>query len=502
MHVACGEYLRNVGRVRRFGRRNIAPRAHAYGKCFGHVALAAYKTRRDQQKFAGDRLLAAFHDLKLPVHKTHLRDHEFLQVSLFVADRFLHRRLVATRILAEAVNGFLVAVVGLLDLRPFGPGVIRRALLRRLRHHLQRRHRLTAVTDHRTDAVIARVTAADNDDVLTLRGNVSAGCLQLAHLAAGDIVIQDRLRGRSQEIYRIIHTAHGLRVDACKGPRLLCAAAQNDRVILFQQFLRGDIHADVHAGLEGHAFGLHQRLAAQDHGFIQFHIRDAVHQQTADTVAALVHSHAVAAVVQRIRRRQTRGAASDDSDLLAAANLRRHRLDEAFFERRLDDEQLVVVNGDRGTAHAVDAGLLAQRRAHSSGELREVGCLRQTVECVRIIAQVDFFVPLGDQVMQRATGHHAIQFHGRLAEGHAAVHAARALRPPFLRRQRLVKFTEVRDPGRYRHIRIFLSFIFQKSGRLSHDQPSFEISSNASRTAASRLMPFASYFAMVFSMRL
>ena len=58
--------------------------------------------------------------------------HEFLQVALFVADELLHRREVNARICAETGCRFLLAVVHLVDLRPFGPRIVRRAVHRRL----------------------------------------------------------------------------------------------------------------------------------------------------------------------------------------------------------------------------------------------------------------------------------------------------------------------------------------------------------------------------------
>ena len=65
-------------------------------------------------------------------------------------------------------NGFFLTVIGLADLRPFGPGIVLCSLVRSLGHHLDLGHRLGSVTDGSSHTVITGITTADDDHVLTL----------------------------------------------------------------------------------------------------------------------------------------------------------------------------------------------------------------------------------------------------------------------------------------------------------------------------------------------
>ena len=61
------------------------------------------------------------------------------------------------------------------------------------------------------------------------------------------------------------------------------------------------------------------------------------------------------------------------------------------------------------------------------------------------VSVINFVVPLGDQIMQRAACRHIIEDRSRLAERHAAVHAARALLLTVVQRERRMKFVEMTD---------------------------------------------------------
>jgi len=88
---------------------------------------------------------------------------------------------------------------------------------------------------------------------------------------------------------------------------------------------------------------------------------------------------------------------------------------------------LDVLDRDGRVVDAEDAGAFARGGAHAAGELGEVVRLVETVEGLFPEAAVDEVVPLRDQVVDRATGGHAADEFARVAERHAAVHAARAL---------------------------------------------------------------------------
>ena len=65
-------------------------------------------------------------------------------------------------------NGFFLAVIGLADLRPFGPGIILCSFVRCLGHHLDLGHRFCSVTDGGSNAVITGITAADDNHIFPL----------------------------------------------------------------------------------------------------------------------------------------------------------------------------------------------------------------------------------------------------------------------------------------------------------------------------------------------
>ena len=60
-----------------------------------------------------------------------------------------------------------------------------------------------------------------------------------------------------------------------------------------------------------------------DDALVELHVRNAVHQQAADAVGALVDGDRVAGLVELIGGGEARRARADDGDLLAAARRRR-----------------------------------------------------------------------------------------------------------------------------------------------------------------------------------
>ena len=80
----------------------------------------------------------------------------------------------------------------------------------------------------------------------------------------------------------------------------------------------------------------------------------------------------------------------------------------------------------------------------------------------------DLVIPLRDQIVQRAACHHAVQFHGGLAEWNAAVHAAPCLLCTCFFIQRCMKFIKGEDSLTDRYDPIVLSCIIQKTGRFTH----------------------------------
>ena len=65
-------------------------------------------------------------------------------------------------------------------------------------------------------------------------------------------------------------------------------------IVAGAQVVPGDVFADLHAGTEHGAFGLHLFHTAVDESLVEFEVRNAVAHQTADGVITLVYDHGVA----------------------------------------------------------------------------------------------------------------------------------------------------------------------------------------------------------------
>ena len=227
--------------------------------------------------------------------------------------------------------------------------------------------------------------------------------------------------------------------------------------------------AHVHAGAEDDALRFHEGATATDDGLVELHVRDAVHEETADFIRTLEDGDTVATVVQLIGYGEAGRTGTDDSDALTGTNLRDPRLHVALLERLFDDVELVVVRRHRRVIESLDAGLLAERRADTARELREVVRLQQTAQCVGNVAVVDLIVPLRAEIVERAAREHTRQLHAGLAERNTAVHTTRALLPTLLLREGDVKFFEILDTLLYRNVFIFFSRIIEKSCYLTHE---------------------------------
>ncbi len=88
-------------------------------------------------------------------------------------------------------------------------------------------------------------------------------------------------------------------------------------------------------------------------------------------------------------------------------------------ERVVDDGLLDLLDGHRRLVDAQHAGGFARRRADAAGEFRKIVGRVQHANGFAPAAAIHQVVPVGNDVGERAAG---------VAEGHAAIHAAGALR--------------------------------------------------------------------------
>ena len=120
---------------------------------------------------------------------------DFLEVALFVGDELRGGGEVDARVGAELGGGLFLAVVDLVGLRPFRPGVILGAGERGLRHDLELDDGLAAVAERGAHTVGAGVAAADDDYILTLG---SEGRIR-------GLAVQEVLRVGVEELHREVH---------------------------------------------------------------------------------------------------------------------------------------------------------------------------------------------------------------------------------------------------------------------------------------------------------
>ncbi len=197
---------------------------HLEGVC--HILLASQKARRDQHNLGIQcflRSLDLFHIhaarllILLPCERNNL--HGF-QVTVFVLHKLLDRGLIDARIVTVNSDSLLLTVIGLTDFWPLRPGVILRAPVRRLGHHLDLGHRLGAMADRRAHTVVSSVAAADDHHVFILRVHI------LFILKMG---VQQALSVGFQEIHRKINSL-GVPAGRTDIPRLGGAAAEHHSV--------------------------------------------------------------------------------------------------------------------------------------------------------------------------------------------------------------------------------------------------------------------------------
>ena len=232
------------------------------------------------------------------------------------------------------------------------------------------------------------------------------------------------------------------------------AAAKQHRVVSLQ-FLRNCFGIQFKAD----AFSLHQADTAFHDLLGQLHVRNTVHEQAAGPFRFFDHGNLVSQLVQQVCRSQAGRSAADYGHTFSRAGRRNPGLDPALGEPGLDQIQFVIPVGNAVVLQV--ARFFAQCRADVSCKFRE-GCrLQQALQCLPFLAAVQQIVPLRDQVMQRAS-------EIRLAERHAAVHAAGRLRASGLASLRDMQVFEVAQSFRFIPEGIFYSYCVQKSCRAAH----------------------------------
>ena len=207
---------------------------------------------------------------------------------------------------------------------------------------------------------------------------------------------------------------------------------------------------------------VHLRDALIEVALLHLELGDAVAQQAADAIGALVDDHRVAGARELLRGREPGRTGADDGDALAREPLGVQRREPAFLPRAVDDLDLDLLDRDRRLVDAEHARGFARRRAQAAGELGEVvGRVQPFARRLPAVA-VHEVVPLRDEVPERAAG---------VAERDAAVHAPRALDAHLLGREVLVDLLPVEHAHRDRPPLRQLPVVLHEAVRLTHERP-------------------------------
>ena len=168
-------------------------------------------------------------------------------VAMRVAFKFRRGRQINARVGAKFRGGFLLAVIHLVNLRPFRPRIVLGAFQRRLRQNFHLHERFAAVPHRSAHAIRSGIAAADDDDVL------AGGVNEMAVL----VPIQNALGVRREKFHREMDAfqfAAGNRQIA----RLGRAGRENHGVEFLQQFFRRIIFPDLGVADKFDAFRFEQ----------------------------------------------------------------------------------------------------------------------------------------------------------------------------------------------------------------------------------------------------
>ena len=207
-----------------------------------------------------------------------------------------------------------------------------------------------------------------------------------------------------------------------------------------------DVNIRSHFKLD--AFRRQYIHAAVNHILVQLEVGDAITQQPTGRFVFIHQCDAVSHQVQSVGGNQP-GRSCTYHRHLFPVSFRSLYLDISFAESRLNDSRLILTNRHRLVARQFQyARLLAEGRADTSREFREVTSGRQYLIRLFPFAFVQGILPFGLFVSYRACP---------VAERHPAIHAAGSLQLPAVCIQCLFNLTEVSDSLAHRTVSRLLS---------------------------------------------
>src|ERR1700730_3293120 len=126
----------------------------------------------------------------------------------------------------------------------------------------------------------------------------------------------------------------------------LCANRETDRVKFIPQLLERNVHTNICAGAENHAFTPQLIDAACDLVFAELEIRYAVDNQAADLVVALKNCYFVSGTVKLLSCGKPGRAAPDYCHTFTGPNFGRLRRDPALRQTKVPDCSFDAFDGD------------------------------------------------------------------------------------------------------------------------------------------------------------
>ena len=216
---------------------------------------------------------------------------QFVDPAVGIADKFFCRGAIDPWVGAIEGGGFFLPVVHAVNLRPFGPRVVRGTGRRRLGQNFQLDHALAPVADGGADAIGAGVAAADDHDV-TVFGREMRGDFR---------AVEETLGVRAEEFHGRINSVKVAAIDR-EITRLGGAAAKHDSIEILAEFFNRIALSDIGVGHELDAFGREDiNPALDDVVLVQLHVGNAVSEEAADAVGALEDGDQMSGFVQLVR---------------------------------------------------------------------------------------------------------------------------------------------------------------------------------------------------------
>jgi hypothetical protein len=176
--------------------------------------------------------------------------------------------------------------------------------------------------------------------------------------------------------------------------------------------------------------------------------------------------HVVSGAAELLRGSHAGGAGADDGDPLSGLHLRRIWSYEAHLIGLVGQRLLDGLDGNRDVLQVQRAGFLAGCGADAAGEFREIVGRVQIADGAFPVAIVDEVVPVGDLVVDRAARR-------PVAEGNAAVHAARGLFFDDALGHRQGELAKMPDAVGGRLVLVHLPIDLKKTSYLAHVSSNF-----------------------------